>query len=376
MTGSIGPRTGVVALVLGLAMMSGAAALAEGPRCAMTAEQVFETSGSSVVEVFSLAIDQFRVMGRILPSMGTGFFLPDGHVVTNYHVVADSGSVVVYDDRGAWDAVVVGTDPLLDIAVLRPVLFMFVENPGLEFSPPGSLKVGQAVFPVGYPRGMGKTITQGIVTGTSRVVANTTSSWLSPFIQTDAAINPGNSGGPLLDDCGRVLGMVSKGGRPEMVENIAFAIPTEVLRPIVEELIGKGHVARAWHGLYGQMVTPPILSIMGVPFEEWEDATGFLVETVEPGSAGETAGLRGGNWPIVWGGTEFLIGGDIITEVNGQRITDRKMAMDIVRVLKVGQSVTLKYLRDGERHETTVTLPERPLLEADLQQYRGANYAP
>jgi S1-C subfamily serine protease len=258
---------------------------------------------------------------------------------------------------------------LLDIAVLK--LFLAARDWGaLELAPAESVAIGQTAFAIGYPRGLGQSITQGIVVGTGRVLQDSTSAWLSPFIQTDAAVNPGNSGGPLLDDCGRVIGMVSRGGEPGETENIAFAIPADVLGPVIQEIVSTGHVSRAWHGLYGQMVVPAVLALLGVPEEEWDDYTGFMIETVEPGSAAELIGLRGGDWPIELGGRPFVIGGDIITEVNGIRIDSLDTALEAVRGLKVGDTVNLVYKRNLKTYQASIKLQERPVQEADLDFYR------
>jgi putative serine protease PepD len=209
-----------------------------------------------------------------------------------------------------------GIDPTLDVALLRPAGEGIAAAP-LDLAPPAAIAIGQEVHVIGYPLGIGKSISAGIVSGVSRILPRTTSSWLSPYIQTDAAVSPGNSGGPLLDGCGRVVGLIAGKINAPSAENLAFAIPTEVLAPVVEELAAKGRVSRPWHGLYGQMVTPPILLMLGAPPWEAEGLTGFLVETIEPGSAADRAGLKGGVWPVMWGPTEILLGGDIITEVNG-----------------------------------------------------------
>jgi S1-C subfamily serine protease len=204
----------------------------------------------------------------------------------------------------------------------------------------------------------------------SRILPRTTSSWLSPYIQTDAAVSPGNSGGPLIDDCGRVVGLISSQISAPGAENLAFAIPIDVLGPVVADLTTTGRVSRAWHGLYGQMVTPVILQMMGAPPWDAAELSGFLVETVEPGSAADRAGLRGGVWPVMWGPTEILLGGDIITEVNGVRIDSLEAALGIVRGLRIGETVKLKALRDGFEFESSVVLEERPLVEREMELFR------
>jgi S1-C subfamily serine protease len=228
---------------------------------------------------------------------------------------------------------------------------------------------GTAVFALGSPGYWGEVLaqsmTEGVVSATHRVLDDG-----FVALQHSAALNRGNSGGPLLDDCGRVIGMVSHASEPGVAENMAFAIPVDVLKPIVEEIVATGHVARAWHGLYGKMVTPPVLAMLGIPSDLWDDYGGFLVETVEPGSAAEEIGLRGGDFPVEFGGSPYLIGGDIITEVNGVAITDMTVALDVVRDIAVGDTVTIVYKRGPETTSASVTIKERPIMEADLDRFR------
>jgi putative serine protease PepD len=117
------------------------------------------------------------------------------------------------------------------------------------------------------------------------------------------------------------------------------------------------------------MVTPDILMMLGAsPFDV--EMTGFLVETVEPGSAADRAGIRGGTWPVLWGPTEILLGGDIVTEVNGVRIDTLETALEVVRNLRIGQTVKIRALHDGEPFEASVVIEERPILEREMELYR------
>ncbi|WP_343117227.1 S1C family serine protease [Ostreiculturibacter nitratireducens] len=348
---------------------AGSFAHAKVADCARSPAQIFATTGNSVVEIFSIAINPFLVSDRIIPRGGSGYVMEDGYVITNYHVVADAKTVVVTYDGTGVEAEVVGIDPTLDIAVLRPY-FMAPDAKAIRMAGDADIMIGQTAYTIGFPLGLGKTISTGIVSGYGRVLPITTSSWLSPFVQTDAAISPGSSGGALVDSCGRLIGMITMGVDPGRGENVGFAIPVSVLRPVIDELIRTGKVARPWHGLYGQFVTPPILLMLGIPAEAWEENTGFLVETVEPGSAADRVGLRGGSWPVNWGGTQILLGGEIITHVNDIRIDSLETALNVVRSLKIGDMVHLVGVREAGRFEVSVTLEERPLLREELELYR------
>jgi putative serine protease PepD len=322
----------------------------------------------SVVQVQSIAINPYLVRERVSPRIGSGFVIGDGLVLTNYHVVADADEAVIFSDSDPIVAEVVAIDPALDVAILRPLSDAIVTAP-LELADPKEIAIGQTVYAIGYPLGIGKSISSGIVSGLSRILHQTTSNWLSPYIQTDAAVSPGNSGGPLLDACGRVVGLISSRISGAGAENIGLAIPVEVLEPVVEALLRDGYVSRPWHGLYGQMVTPEILMMLGAsPFDF--EMTGFLVETVEPGSPADRAGLRGGVWPVMWGPTEILLGGDIITEVNGVRIDTLETALEVVKGLRIGQTVKIRALRDGVPFEVSVVMEERPILEREMELYR------
>jgi putative serine protease PepD len=335
----------------------------------MTSSEIYAEISPSVVQVFSLSINPFLVTNRIATRVGTGFVLEEGYILTNYHVVADAKMTLVLQAGKSIDATVIGIDPTLDVALLRPWSNSPI-GPPLEFADSAEPQIGQQTFAIGFPLGLGKSISSGIVSGVGRVLRSTTSSWLSPYLQTDAAISPGNSGGPLVDSCGQVIGMITSGISDYGAENIGFAIPVQILRPVIAALIDEGHVSRPWHGLYGQMTTPLILQVLGIPPEDWDSSSGFLIETVEPGSAAEVAGLRGGTWPMMWGGTEILLGGDIITHVNGSRMDSLDTALDAVRGLKAGERVELKVLRNGEAFTVSVLVRERPIIPEELELYR------
>jgi len=360
------------ALAVTLATLAAPVALAQDKadaliKCELSAAEVFAKASPSVVQVFSLGIDQFRAVKRVRAMQGSGFVLRDNLAVTNYHVIAEAQTVGILITDMYLDAEVIGIDPVLDIAVLRvPALDIYSGE--LELAPPDAVTVGQPAYAIGYPLGIGKSISAGIVSGLERTVPLNTSSWLSPYIQTDASTSAGNSGGPLLDACGRVIGVVTLHVQAPEAENIGFAILAETLHRLLPELIETGKVARPWHGLYGQIATPQIMQLLGIAPENWTE--GFLVETVEPGSAADRAGLLGGTFPVLIGMQEIILGGDIITQVNGRDLHSLADAIAIVRELEIGQTLNIQILRDGRKMEKTATIEERPLLERDLERYR------
>jgi serine protease Do len=361
---SVGP----IALALAQTLLPALPAAAQADGCTRTAREIFAQQGPAVVEVFSLGINPYLVVNRVAPKFGTAFVTEDGHLVTNYHVIADAREIYVFVDDQTYPADVIGIDPTLDVAVLDPEVKV---NDGafIAFADGKDIAVGDEVYTIGFPYGLGETISHGLISGIGRVLPRTTSNWLEPYIQTDAAISFGNSGGPLVDTCGRLVGMVTAGFFREGANDIGFAIPVEVLAPIIDELVRTGKIARPWHGLYGRMVSGLILSLMGAPPDQ-QDMTGFLVETVEPGSAADRAGLKGGSVPVTFGGTSLLLGGDIITRVNGTEVDSLETALRLVKSLKIGDTISIDYLRFGTTEHAVVKIEERPMQEAEMDIYR------
>ncbi len=326
--------------------------------------QAFHEVAPSVVRIMSVAIDPFTLIERVRMGFGSGVVIDDeGHVVTNAHVVYDAREIAIsVDTADMWEAEVVGLDPISDLAVVK------VKDPNIRLTKArlGSaegLEVGAEVLAVGHPFGLDRTATQGIVSGGGRVLPLSPMSWLTPMLQTDAAISPGNSGGPLVNLCGEVVGINTLGGTEG--QNLNFAVPIEIVMELVPQLVAEGRVIRPWHGIHGRMVPPILFFTLGI-------APGFMVETVEPGSPAEAIGLRGGRLPVSIGTDRFLLGGDVITQVNGEKLTDMATVIRIARALKVGDRVALEYRRDGTVQSAEVVLPERPTLPGDVQRFRKA----
>jgi len=335
--------------------------------CDQSFERVYSDVAPAVTRIFALSIDPFSLTERVKPTIGAGIVIDgDGHVITNAHVVYGASTILVWlSQEDVRTGTLLGADPISDIAVIE-VPGGTAGLPQGRFGDSDRLAIGEDVMAIGHPFGLEASATRGIVSGLGRLVPLTPMSWLTPFIQTDTAINPGNSGGPLVNRCGEVIGintLHSKG------EGVNLVVPINLARDLAAQIIVKGRVIRPWYGIYGRTLTPELEFILGggfgLPFTQ-----GLLIETVEPGSPAEKIGLKGGDFPVIMGLEEYLIGGDIISKVNGEDLTDMDTVVRIVRALKVGDTIALEYYRNGEKHSAEVTLPERPVLPGDTARFR------
>jgi serine protease Do len=274
--------------------------------------------------------------GREQMGIGSGVIIdPAGLVLTNHHVIARAERVEVRlaDDR-EFTAEVVGTDPETDIAVLR---LQGVEEP-LPAAPLGrsdALRVGDYVIAIGNPFGLALTVTAGIISATARVIG---AGPFDDFLQTDAAINPGNSGGPLFDLEGRVVGINTAIVAPG--EGIGFAVPIDLVRALLPQLVDEGRVVRGYLGVVIQNLTPQIAGDLDLPVER-----GAMVVRVERGGPADRAGLRDG---------------DVIVAAGEDPVDSAAGLSRHVAALPPGETVRLTVLRDGRRQRVEVTLGERP----------------
>jgi S1-C subfamily serine protease len=331
-----------------------------GSNCAKSIPELFKQVSPSVVFISAASIDPFKVINRVKSAIGSGLiFSKDGLILTNSHVVFGQQLLIAtLDDGNKVEAKIVGIDPLLDLAVLR-IPLPPEGLPIATFGDSDAIQIGEEVLVIGNPLGLEQTITRGIVSGVNRIVPSSPLGVNVPLIQTDAAINLGNSGGPLINLCGEVIGINS--AKIIGAQSIGFAVPINIAKEVIPQLVEKGRVIRPWVGVHGKPIKKEDLAIINVPL-----ADGFLVEAVEPGSPADRAGIHGGMFPITIKGREYLLGGDVITELNGQSLDDQEKLMKLVRSLKVGDKVSLILFRDMKTRSVEFHLPERPILPGDL----------
>ena len=292
----------------------------------------------------------------------------EGHIVTNYHVVADATDIVVSFANGCdVDAVVVGTDPDTDLAVLK------VNVPAGDLHPllladSDTVQPGQLAIAIGNPFGQEFTMTSGIVSAVGRTIdCENSSHSISGIIQTDAPINPGNSGGPLLNHKGEVIGintqMVSRNGANT---GIGFAIPVNIARQIVSSLIGGDSFDCAWLGITGITLTPEMVNHIKFPV----DAQGVLVTKVIHDSPADEAGLQGCNNVPKEKAQEYQLGADVIVAVNNQCINKLdELNAYLIKEARPGDEVTLDIIRaNGQQECITVTVGVRPRLNTSNRE--------
>jgi S1-C subfamily serine protease len=333
---------------------------------------VYDNVGMGVVNITnrSLAYDFFF---RPVPQEGTGsgiVYDTEGHIITNYHVIegADELFVTLPSETGEQDnettvpAEVVGSDPSNDVAVLKVDVDPALLHP-VPLGESGNLRVGQFVVAIGNPFGYERTLTVGVVSALGRVIESPDQSFIGEIIQTDAAINPGNSGGPLLDLGGRVIGMNTAIFSPSQASaGIGFAVPVDTVRTVVPELIARGYYPHPWLGVqYVWNLTPQRKQVleqagMNVPVD-----SGVLIVQVVSGSPADQAGLLGGQRQVRIGGTILLVGGDILTAIDGKAIaSDQDLSQFLDTKTQVGQTIQVTIWRDGQQLTIPVTLTERP----------------
>ena len=271
--------------------------------------------------------------------LGSGVIIsPDGYILTNNHVVDGATDVrVTLPDRREFKAKVIGTDAKTDIAVIK----IDASNlPAITVGNSAKLQIGDEVLAIGNPYGVGQTVTMGIVSATGRTGLGIED--YEDFIQTDASINPGNSGGALVNDRGELVGINTAilSGNSGGNQGIGFAVPVNLARQVMDQIVTHGHVTRSYLGVTIQEVTPAIAKAIGLNGPE-----GALVSNVSPNSPAAKAGLQTG---------------DVILGINGTPIAESNQLRMKVSMMNPNQSVKLKIFRNGQTRDVNVQISEMP----------------
>ncbi len=285
-------------------------------------------------------------------SLGSGVIVsPEGYILTNNHVIEGATDVkVTLSNKRQMQAKVVGADPKTDIAVLK------VEGtgyPAITIGDSSKVQVGDYALAIGDPFGVGQTVTMGIVSAMNR--GNLGIEDYEDFIQTDAPINPGNSGGELVNDRGELIGIntaiISHGSGGN--QGIGFAVPVNLARQVMDQILDHGKVTRAYLGIVVQDVTPAIAKAMGQA-----ELHGALVGDVKASSPAGRSGLQRG---------------DVILEINGKSVADSRELRMSISMMKPDADVKLMILRDGKQSDMTVKLGEMPGTQEQAKAGEGAS---
>jgi serine protease Do len=288
-------------------------------------------------------------------ALGSGVIVsPEGYVLTNNHVVDGATDVrVTLSDKREFQARIVGTDPKTDVAVLKIDAGNLAP---LTIGDSSKVEVGDVAIAIGDPFGVGQTVTKGIISAKGRGGLGIED--YEDFLQTDAPINPGNSGGALVNDRGELIGIntaiISHGSGGS--QGIGFAVPANLARQVMDQILKNGKVVRAYLGILPQDITPGMAKAFGA-----KDANGVVVGDVSPNSPAQESGVQRG---------------DILLEVNGKPVNDSNQLRMGISMMPPGTTVKLKLTRNGSEKDLNVKLAEMPAETTKLNsQEEGGNNA-
>jgi S1-C subfamily serine protease len=314
---------------------------------------VYRKNIASVVNITSRVMT-FDFFYGLVPQegQGSGFVIDKaGHILTNYHVIADARQVeVTLHNRKKYKATIVGTDKSHDLAIVQ------IKAPDLQpmiLGDSTNLQVGQKVYAIGNPFGLAGTLTRGIVSSI-RQVQEPDGLVIDEAIQTDAAINPGNSGGPLLNWHGEVIGIntmiASSVGQSA---GIGFAIPINTAKAVVNDLVTLGRVRRPALGVRTIPIDPEIANELGLAADY-----GLLIVQAVSGGSADRAGLRGGSERAYLGNTPIMIGGDLIVAIDGEKVESQQNLAQMMNKHRAGDIVKVTIFRGKKQMEVSVVLGE------------------
>jgi S1-C subfamily serine protease len=333
---------------------------ASGDGTGSPVREVYVHTAAGVVSV-DVASSEFG------PTGGSGFVLDErGHIVTNQHVVEGAEEVSVRFASGAREeAEIVGEDPSTDVAVVKVDASKGVLEP-LTLGDSDSVGVGEPVVAIGNPLNVGISVTTGIVSGVGRPIKAPNDYTIDGAVQTDAAINPGNSGGPLLDSRGTVIGVNAQiASESGGFEGVGFAIPINIVKSVVEQIITTGEVVHGYIGVrmfaagidelvaYSGLSKEQLAKEYGLPWN------GAIVSGVTPNSPAEEAGIEGGEEEDIKGIS--VPTGDVVTEVGGEPVSSPDDVIEVVNSSEPGDELALTVVTPGEEpRRVEVTVGVRP----------------
>ncbi len=353
-----GLRTAFAAAILSILVAQGPS-LAQDPFRGNPFAEIFESIKGAVVNIDTVTMvrrsllppffddpvfreffrEEWERFNRVIPrrGAGSGFIVrEDGYIVTNFHVVDGAQKITVtMSDGRSFEARLVGKDPEFDLAVIR------IDGRGLptvKLGDSDSLRVGEWVMAVGNPYGLEHSATVGVISAKGRMI-QVGGRRFQNFIQTDAAINPGNSGGPLVNLNGEVVGINT--AIIPYAQGIGFAVPINVVKQVLDDLVRFGGVKRGWLGVHIQDLTPELREALGLD----KDVMGVLVGDVEEGSPAQRADIRRG---------------DVISKVDGEQVRTTGELVARIRQKLAGDRVKLTLVREGREIVKEVVLGARP----------------
>ena len=328
----------------------------------MTAQEIYQHAGPGVLQVTSTSVDSsdpfFGPQPRV--SLGSGFVISEeGYIITNYHVIESARQIEVNfsgDDRVR--ATIVGVDPSTDLAVLKINAQVRALTP-LPLGDSDAVRVGDAVVAIGNPFGLERTVTAGIVSALQREITAPNGYTIDKVIQTDASINQGNSGGPLLNTRGQVIGVNSQiepGDSGTGNLGIGFAVPSATVREVFAQIRASGKVEHAYLGVRTLEIDEVLAKTYRLPVD-----TGVIIDEVIPGSPADDAGLKAGDRSVIFGGTSYRLGGDIVTAADGEQVASPDDLRRLIEAKDPGDAMTLDIRRGESKRTVSVTLGRRPI---------------
>jgi len=319
--------------------------------------RVYRQASPAVANILTKATEYDFFMDPVpVEGAGSGFVIdPKGYILTNNHVVEGAQTIeVVLGDQSRYPAKVIGADPRNDVALIKiePKSKPLV---ALTLGDSSAIQVGQKVLAIGNPFGFQSTLTTGVVSAVGRTVQTSQTTFIDEAIQTDAAINRGNSGGPLINSHGEVIGINSAIYTPTgTTAGIGFAIPINTAKRIAHDLITDGRVHQAFLGVDTLVVGGGLAEALDLPVQD-----GLLVQIVTRNGPAAQAGIHGGDRIAQAGMRRFYIGGDVITAIDGQKVSTQLDVNLALNKKRPGDSVTVTVYRGGKKLDIPVKLGER-----------------